>query len=98
MCQRSMSYRSLAVPQPGPYTSICGQLRDSSESAAVLILLAIGRYEIRGNAIKDVRNAGSNVTPFTRKEARIGIAERLENPQIWIDWRKQKWSGTPVQT
>jgi hypothetical protein len=43
-------------------------------SAAVLILVAIGRYEIA------VGNTAFVITPFSKRELRIKIAERLKNP------------------
>lgn len=56
--------------------AICGQLRNSPESSAVPILLAISRYQItQGSAVKRLGNATFIITPFQEKELRDKIEQ-----------------------
>ncbi len=61
--------------------AICEQLRNSPESSAAPILLAINRYEItQGSAVERMGNATFIITPFNEKELRDKIAEVKKEP------------------
>ena len=56
--------------------AICEQLRNSPESSAVPILLAISRYEIiQGYAVKRLGNAAFVIIPFKEEELRDKIEQ-----------------------
>ena len=60
--------------------AICEQLRNSTESSAIPILLAINRYEItQGSAVKRMGNTSFIIIPFNEKELCNKINELFES-------------------